>query len=230
MSVALVLVAAGAGRRLGRDHPKALVEVAGRSLLAHALERVRRVTTVDELVVVHAPSHEDAFATACQGFEVDALVAGGRTRADSVRCGVEAISGSTATVAIHDAARAFTPATLMDRVISAVAGDVIAAAPGIAVPDTLKRVDGDRVVETVPRDDLWAVQTPQAIRRDALEAALELAADLPVTDDLALIEAARNQQVVSGDIVLVPGSVRATKITYDHDLQLAALFAQESPA
>ena len=226
MTLATVLVAAGKGRRLGRDEPKALVEVAGRTLLEHALRRVELVDAGD-IVVVHPPEHASEFRAVCERFPVTVLVAGGAARSDSVRAGLDVLSGSVRTVAIHDAARAFTPPVVFTRAIAAVRDGAIAAAPGIAVRDTLKRVKDGQVLGTVPREGLWAVQTPQVFRRDVLETALRTASG-PSTDELSLVEEARDRGLVEGDVVMVQGSYRSTKVTYGEDLELAEELASET--
>lgn len=224
MTSAVVLVAAGLGRRLGDAGPKALIQVAGKALLDHVLERVRAANP-DEIVVVATPGEERRFEAVADPYEVDALVPGGDTRSASVRAGVAALGPGATVVAIHDAARAFTPAAVIRAAIEAVRAGAIAAAPGLPVVDTLKRVRDGEVVGTVGRHGLRAIQTPQAFRREVLEQVLA-ASDEDATDDLALVERARDDGLVTGTIRLVPGSVRATKITYPEDLALAALLAR----
>jgi 2-C-methyl-D-erythritol 4-phosphate cytidylyltransferase len=139
VSVGVVLVAAGAGTRLGFPGPKALVEVAGRSLLAHALAGLA-AAGLPAPVVVHAPDHREAFEASAGAVPVAAWVPGGATRTDSVRAGVAALPDTVEVVAVHDAARPLTPPDVMRATVAAVRGDVLAAAPGIAVADTLKRI------------------------------------------------------------------------------------------
>lgn len=219
--VSAVVVAAGSGERLGPpggDRPKALVEVAGRTLLELALTSLRAVPEIIEVVVVHPPGEAGPFRDVV-GPE-PTLVAGGATRSDSAREGIAACVESTL-VAIHDAARPLVPPAVVSRTIAAVSGDVIAAAPGLPVADTLKRVgrDGD-VLATVDRDGLWQVHTPQVIRRDLLT--VLIAAGLPeTTDDLGLVEAGVAAGLVDGRIVLVPGDPRDLKVTYPEDLDVA---------
>src|SRR5262245_62806618 len=108
---------------------------------------------------------------AWDGPPVHAAVAGGFTRSDSVRAGLAALPATVAVVVVHDAARPLATPALFDAVIAAVRNGADAAVPGLPVADTVKRVDGVRVTETIARDDLVAVQTPQAFRLDALRAA-----------------------------------------------------------
>lgn len=251
MNVGVVLVAAGAGTRLGSDGPKALVEVAGRSLLAHALAGLA-AAGLPPPVVVHAPAQRDAFVASAGDQAVAAWVPGGATRTDSVRAGIAALPDTVEVVAIHDAARPFTPPDVMRATVAAVHDDVLAAAPGLAVADTLKRItspssrggragggvnasgagrdrDGataallGEVVATVDRSDLVGVQTPQVFPRFALDAALAAADE--ATDDLALVERLVAAGALTGRVVVVPGSVWGWKVTRPSDLALVAALA-----
>ncbi len=201
--------------------------MAGRTLLELALRGVRDAG-VRDIVVVHTPGHEDAFAAVCQPQGVGRLVPGGETRTDSVRAGLAAVSDDVEVVATHDAARALTPARVIRAVLDTVAGDVVAAAPGTLVPDTLKRATDGRVVATVDREGVHAVHTPQAFVPAVLAAALDHAGD--ATDDLALVERAIADGIVAGDVRLVAGSHWDLKITYPEDLEAAeALLAAVTP-
>ncbi|MBW3621192.1 MAG: 2-C-methyl-D-erythritol 4-phosphate cytidylyltransferase [Actinobacteria bacterium] len=217
----VVLVAAGAGERLGAaaSGPKALVTVAGTTLLELALRGLRDAG-VRDIVVVHTPGHARAFADVARRHAVTRLVPGGETRTASVRAGLDEVELATEVVAVHDAARALTPATVIRAVLDAVRGDVVAVAPALAVPDTLKRVVAGEVVATVDRSDLQAVHTPQAFVPDVLREALAGADD--ATDDLGLVERAIAEGRVQGRIALVAGSPRDLKITYPEDLDLVA--------
>ena len=142
------------------------------------------------------------------------MVAGGDTRSDSVRAGLRAVPEDAEVVVVHDAARPLATRALFDAVIAAVRAGADAAVPGIPVSDTLKRVEGERVVDTVDRELLVAVQTPQAFRASVLRAAHAQRGD--ATDDAALVEA------VGGQVVVVPGDPRNLKITTPDDLVVAA--------
>lgn len=218
---AVVVVAAGVGRRLdaSKARPKALVTVGGRPLLDLALEGLRAADVAD-VVVVHTPGHAADFADVCRRQGVTALVPGGATRTASVRAGLGAVAADTEVVAIHDAARALTPAPVVRAVLDAVVGDVVAAAPAVAVADTLKRAEDGRVVATLDRAGVHAVQTPQAFVPAVLRRAL--AAGVEATDDLALVERAIADGTVAGEVRLVPGSAWGLKVTYPEDLVLAA--------
>lgn len=217
---AVVIVAAGVGRRLGAsgDGPKALVSLAGRTLLELAIRGVREAA-VQDVVVVHTPGWERPFADVCERAGVLRLVPGGETRTDSVRRGLAELPSDLEVVAIHDAARPLTPPEVIRSVLDVVADDVVAAAPALPVADTLKRVEGDRVVGTVDRSDLRAVHTPQAFRPDALALALDHGD--AATDDLSLVERAIADGALTGEVRLVAGSPWDLKITYPQDLRVA---------
>jgi 2-C-methyl-D-erythritol 4-phosphate cytidylyltransferase len=143
-----------------------------------------------------------------------AIVLGGATRSASTRAGLEAVSADAEIVVVHDAARPLASPALYERVVTAVRGGADAAVPGLPVSDTLKQVDADVVVGTIPRDGLVAVQTPQAFTAAALRQAHASAPD--ATDDAAVIEAD------GGRVVVVPGDPRNVKITVAADLEIAA--------
>jgi 2-C-methyl-D-erythritol 4-phosphate cytidylyltransferase len=138
---------------------------------------------------------------------------GGATRSDSVRAGLALVPAAAEVVVVHDAARPLASARLFERVIRAVADGADGAVPALPVPDTVKRVDRDRVVETVPRAGLVGAQTPQAFRADVLRAAHRVGG--VDTDDAALVEA-------SGGVVrIVEGERRNLKLTLADDLEIA---------
>jgi 2-C-methyl-D-erythritol 4-phosphate cytidylyltransferase len=147
---------------------------------------------------------------------------GGATRSDSVRAGLSCVPDDVDIVVVHDAARPLATRRLFASVISAVAGGADAAVPAVAVVDTLKRVDGGRVTETVARDGLVAVQTPQAFRRANLsDAHARGGVD---TDDAALVEA------MGGHVVVVEGERRNFKLTLVDDLELAQALVEGASA
>jgi 2-C-methyl-D-erythritol 4-phosphate cytidylyltransferase len=164
-------------------------------------------------VVVTLPA-ADASSTAVPG--VDAVVAGGATRSGSVRAGLTVVPPSADVIVVHDAARPLASAELWAAVLAAVAAGADAAIPAIPVTDTIKRVAGGQVVETLDRTQLVAVQTPQAFRACALRAAHDGGRD--ATDDAALVEAS------GGQVTIVPGDPHNLKITEPVDLDVAALF------
>lgn len=207
MSTWAIVLAAGRGRRFGGETPKQYLPLGGRRVLDWSLE-VARASTDGVVLVVGADRRDDDEPLA------DAVVVGGAERADSVRAGLAALPSDCEIVLVHDGARPLASADLYAKVIEAVAGGASGAIPALAVTDTIKRVDADgRVLETVPRADLVAVQTPQAFRVEVLRRAH--AGGEAATDDAALLE--RHGDVV----VVVPGETENLKITRPEDLPSA---------
>lgn len=220
--VAVIVVAAGSGTRLGHDLPKAFVPLGGRAILEHALLSVFGMRDPAQVIVV-APGgmllEADHVATGCAGAAagyVD-VVAGGETRQDSVRLGLAALRPHVTTVLVHDAARALTPSTLFDAVADAVRASGDGVVPGLDVVDSIKRVDPQgRVLGSVDRQELSAVQTPQGFPREMLFAAFAAAKE-QVTDDAALVASA------GFPVTVIPGDPLAFKITTAWDLRRAEL-------
>lgn len=210
-TVAVIVVAAGEGSRLGAGVPKAFAELRGRTLLERALDGVHQSVEPAQVVVVAPKSH----LKHAQRLAPDAIVvAGGGTRQDSVAAGLAVLDHDVQTVLVHDAARALCPGELFDRVTRAVVTTGGGVIPAIPVTDTIKRVADDEVVDTVDRSSLVHVQTPQGFPREALVAAYA-AASQEFTDDAALFQAA------GGQVHTVPGESRAFKITVPWDLRRA---------
>jgi 2-C-methyl-D-erythritol 4-phosphate cytidylyltransferase len=209
---AAVVVAAGRGERFGA--PKQFLTAGGARLVDHAV--AAEGAACDEDVVVLPPERE------WDGAAVSKAVPGGATRSESVRAGLAAIDPTAEVVVVHDAARALATPGLFELVIDTVRAGADGAVPAVTIPDTVKRVDGDRVVETVDRGGLVVVQTPQAFRADRLRAAHDAGGD--ATDDAALVEAA------GGTVVVVAGDPRNVKVTTVADLTVveALLAASET--
>ena len=208
---AAIVVAAGGGRRFGAA--KQFLPLGPRRLVDHAVAAA--AAACDQVVVV-LPAD-----TSWDGAPVTAAVPGGATRAESVRAGLAALGRDVDVVVVHDAARPLATPALFHAVIDAVLDGADAAVPGVPIVDTIKRVDGDHVVATVSRDDLVAVQTPQAFRAKALRAAHADGRD--ATDDAALLEA------VGGTVVVVAGDPRNLKVTTVADLIVAATLLEAGP-
>lgn len=198
-----VIVAAGFGERFGG--PKQFAELGGARLVDHA---IATAAAACDAVVLVVPDASD-----WQGADVDDFVTGGATRAESVRAGLAAVPAGAQIVVVHDAARPLASTDLFHAVIAAVRDGADGAVPGLAVTDTLKRVDDVRVTATVDRMGLVAVQTPQAFAADVLRAAH--AGGTEATDDAALVEE------LGGAVVVVPGDPRNLKVTGPADLMLA---------
>jgi len=210
-TVAVIVVAAGSGTRLGHELPKALVDVAGTPVLARALRAVHGSTEPAQVIVVAGADWVDE-ALALSGDAT--VVPGGSTRQSSVAAGLAVLSPEVEVVLVHDAARALTPPALFDAVIAAVRASGGGVVPGLPVSDTIKRVEAGEVIETVDRSQLSAVQTPQGFPRAALVAAYEKATE-DHTDDAALFAAAGHP------VTVVEGDRLAFKITTTWDLRRA---------
>ncbi len=222
MTVGVLVPAAGLGVRLGPGGPKALRELAGEPLLVHAVRGLREAPSVGP-VVVAAPAADVAQVRALLSALDVTVVAGGATRQDSVRVALASLHPAADLVLVHDAARCLTPPRVFDAVIQALTEGAAAVVPVVPVADTLKGVDGDRVLGTVDRSSLRAVQTPQGFRRDVLERA-HAAGRAALTDDAGLVEAD------GGVVTTVPGDDEAFKITRPLDLLLAeAVLAMRQP-
>lgn len=222
VAVGGIVVAAGMGQRLGTPSPKALLEVGGIPLVRHAV-RTLVAAGLGSPVVVHPADHRSGFADALRGDEVT-LVPGGVSRTDSVRAGVAALGPGPTIVAVHDAARPLVPVDVVRRTVSAVTGDVLAAAPAVRVADTLKQVDGDTVVATVDRTGLRGVQTPQVFPREVLDDVLACPGD--ATDELTLVERGIAEGRLLGRVVVVAGSAFGMKVTFPEDLAIVEALAR----
>ena len=200
-----VVVAAGTGERFGG--PKQYESLAGKRVLDWSLAAARSIA--DGVVLVVSPGREGDPEPAA-----DVVVVGGETRSSSVRNGLAAVPAEAAVVIVHDAARPAASAQLFAAVVAAVRAGADGALPGLPVVDTVKRVAGGVVVETLDRASLVVVQTPQAFAAEALRKAHAGGGD--ATDDGALVEAA------GGRVVVVPGEPSNVKLTSPADLDRLA--------
>jgi 2-C-methyl-D-erythritol 4-phosphate cytidylyltransferase len=215
LAVALV-VAAGSGERLGAQRPKAFVALGGRLMLEWSVRALREVPAVQRIVVA-LPEGEEAPAGTVG-------VPGGEVRSASVRSALDAAAGGDPVI-VHDAARPLAPAHLFEQALVELEARgcdaVVAAAP---VSDTIKEAGEDRTVrQTLDRSALWAVQTPQAFRREALERALDVPAHVlaAASDDAWLVERA------GGSVRVVPAPAENIKVTTPIDLRVAELLVAE---
>jgi len=216
VSVWAVLAAAGSGERLGADRPKAFVRLGGQPLLAESLARLDASQWIDAIVVVAPPGWEEPAILLAEELgcgKVSACVTGGATRADSVRLGLAEVPADAAVVLVHDAARPLVDEPVVERVVTALGDGWDGAVPVLPIPDTVKRVDGDRVTETLARGELRAVQTPQGFVADVLRGALK---GSEWTDCSAAVEAA------GGRVRIVDGDARLLKVTDTADLDRVA--------
>jgi 2-C-methyl-D-erythritol 4-phosphate cytidylyltransferase len=223
--------AAGAGSRMGQGTPKQYRVLAGRPMIHHALRALAAAGAIERVFVVLAPDDargrgEDWGALSPK---VTPLFCGGATRAESVANGLRAAPGpgDRDWVLVHDAARPCLSRAALDALIAALAEDEVGGLLAVRAADTLKRGDAaGRVLETVPRDDIWQAQTPQMFRRGLLLRALAQAGG-GVTDEAGAVEALGLKPR------LVPGEARNIKVTVPQEVALAELIlrsmAQEWP-
>jgi 2-C-methyl-D-erythritol 4-phosphate cytidylyltransferase len=208
MSVAAVVVAAGRGTRFGGAKQFALVD--GETVAARSVKACRSVAS--RVVLVVPEGYDGA------GEGADVVVAGGSSRAASVRCGLAECHDADVVI-VHDAARPNASPALFAAVLAAIDAGADAVIPGLVLTDTVKRVtqkgDVTVVAETLPREELVGVQTPQAFRRDVLERAHASGDD--ATDDAGLVEA------TGAVVVVVPGEAGNVKITQPGDLDALAV-------
>jgi 2-C-methyl-D-erythritol 4-phosphate cytidylyltransferase len=215
-----IVVAAGAGVRMGAELPKALMDVAGRPMVAWSVGALAASARVGAIVVVAPAGHEAQIEAALDGVAARVRVtAGGESRAESVRAGLAAAPGEPEQVLVHDAARPLLRPELVDAVLDGLDGaeGAVAAAP---VADTLKRADAALMVGgSVDRSDLWAAQTPQAFwtgsLRRVVDAAFAAGLLARATDCATLVEQA------GGTVRLVPSLAPNLKVTTPADLAVA---------
>jgi 2-C-methyl-D-erythritol 4-phosphate cytidylyltransferase len=211
-----LLVAAGAGTRLGIDRPKAFAQLAGRPLLAESLDRLDRCHVVDAIVVAAPAGWEEPailLSEELAATKVVACVTGGESRAESVRAALAEVPEDALVVLVHDVARPLVDEAVVERVLEPLGRGFDGAIPALPLEDTVKRVSGDVVTETIDRAELVRAQTPQAFLAPTLRRAL--GADLGgATDCASLVERA------GGRVAVVEGDPRLVKVTTPADLAL----------
>jgi len=212
MRFSVILAAAGAGLRLGGNTPKQWLDLAGRPVARWSLETFLNCGAEEVLVVVN-PDGRDESDQAFSSLSGWRSIVGGATRSDSVRHGVDALTKPVEAILIHDAARPLVSHRHIANLLAALS-DAEGAVPALPLTDTIKRAQNGVVTETVSRENLFRVQTPQAFRADALRAAL---ADpgRDATDEAALVEAD------GGRVILVTGDPMLMKLTFPEDFPMA---------
>ena len=214
MSVWAVIVAAGRGERLGLDRPKAFANLRDRPLLAESLERLENSDWIDAIVVAAPPGWEEPTILLAEELgcgKVVEAVTGGETRSASVRASLAVVPDEAAVILVHDAARPLIPEDVVERLLTALNEGWDGAVPVLPLSDTVKRLEGDRVVETVDRDGLALVQTPQVFVATSLRDAVAGGGD--ATDCSSLVEAR------GGRIKAVAGDAQLVKVTDRADLE-----------
>ena len=220
-SVAVVLLAAGKGERLGAKAPKAFVELAGKSLLEHSVFRALATDNLKQLIIAVPESHltqtlEFEKQLSNQGVDIRVVV-GGATRQQSVSESLAVLGGGIDIVLVHDSARSLASTDLFNRVAQAVFDNQIGVIPALHVADTIKRYKGDVILETIERSDLVRAQTPQGFPASVLVAA-HVGAAQEFTDDAALV------QSIGGTVMMIEGEEQAMKITTAEDFERAQTY------
>jgi len=224
VSVWAVLAAAGRGERLGSDRPKAFARLGGRPLLAESLERLEGSDWIDFIVIAAPAEWEEPailLAEELGAGKVSSVVTGGASRSESVREAMAEVADDAAVVLVHDAARPLLPDEVVERVLAPLSEGWDGVVPGLPLGDTVKRVEGDRVVETLPRGELAAVQTPQAFLTSILREALR--DDVANASDCASLVEARG-----GRVKVVEGDRRLLKVTSPEDLAVVEAWLEPS--
>ena len=218
MSVWALLVAAGAGERLGEERPKAFIKLGGLPLLAEPLRRLDESDWIDAIVVAVPEDWEEPailLAEELSASKVVAAVRGGETRAESVRAALAEVPEDALVVLVHDAARPLLTEDVLERVLAPLSEGWDGVVPGLRIADTVKTVSGEAVATTLSRERLIAVQTPQAFVASKLREAY--AGDLSgATDCSSLVEGR------GGRVKWVEGDHRLLKVTTKSDLEQIA--------
>ena len=217
MSVWAILAAAGTGERLGLDRPKAFASLNDRPLIAESLERLDASEWIEGIVVAAPPEWEEPCILVAEEIaagKVAKAVTGGATRSESVQAALVEVPEAAAVIVVHDAARPLIADEVIERVITALGDGWDGAVPTLPVADTVKRVEGELVAETLDREGLVVAQTPQAFDAPVLRAALSIPSTS--TDCASLVEAN------GGRVRAVQGDPRLLKVTTASDLELVA--------
>jgi 2-C-methyl-D-erythritol 4-phosphate cytidylyltransferase len=221
MSVWAILAAAGSGERLGLDRPKAFAPLNDRPLVAEPLERLDASEWVEGIVIAAPPEWEEPCILVAEEIvagKVAKAVTGGETRSESVRVALAEVPEDATVVLVHDAARPLITNEVIERVITALGDGWDGAVPVLPVADTIKRIDGDLVAETIDREGLVTAQTPQAFVAPALRDAFSTLQQTVTksTDCASIVESN------GGRVRAVEGDPRLLKVTTPADLALVA--------
>ena len=217
-----VIVAAGSASRMG-GIDKVMAELGGEPMIKRTVRTFQESDVISEIVIVTRPDLIVPIMGLCAEFEkVKAVVAGGKSRPESVHLGLNALSNKVKLAAVHDGARPLITWQVIDRTVRA-ANTYGAAAPAIPVKDTIKTVQGGIVKNTPDRESLRAVQTPQVFDFDMLRGALKKAVseEAPITDDCSAVE------MMGMSVKIVEGDERNIKVTTPMDLKIAEMLLEE---
>jgi len=220
----VVIAAAGLSKRMSGDD-KLFLDINGKPALLHTLMAFQNVYLVNEIIVVARPEMFERIGELCRRYEIDKvtkIMTGGETRLESVMNGVLAASKSAKIVAIHDGARPCVDICVIEQAITATS-KYHAVAPGIPVISTIKRVENGTVLETVDRDGLFEIQTPQVFTMDIIKAALKNAIDksAKITDDCMAVE------LMGIPVHITEGSLSNIKLTTSEDIATAEMILNQ---
>jgi 2-C-methyl-D-erythritol 4-phosphate cytidylyltransferase len=224
----VILLTAGKSNRFKDREKKQFADLDGRSVWLHSLDLFSNRNDVAQILIVTDPEDEEVFDRRYRAnvafISNSKMVKGGDERADSVQNALVHIAANVEYVAVHDTARPCLTKDLIDRVFDAVQ-ETKAAALACPVTDTLKRVDGGKSVETVSRENLWAIQTPQVFEKKLIGQAYAQRSrvTVPITDDAQLVEA------IGHPVTMVESDATNIKITTKKDLLLAAAILKSRP-
>ena len=218
ISCTAVIAAAGSSSRMGAED-KLFIDIHGIPVLAHTLMAFENCVYISEIIIVAREQSIQLIGDICSSYNIDKasqIVFGGETRLHSVLNGVLAVSDSAEIIAIHDGARPCISTEIIERTIES-AKKYHAAAPAVPVSSTLKRVKSDYILETVDRDSLFEVQTPQVFDADLIKAALSNAKNksIGVTDDCQAVE------IIGATVRIIEGSRLNIKLTTPEDIAIA---------
>lgn len=216
-----IIVAAGSGTRFGSATPKQFLEIGGKPLIFHTLERFEKCASIDEIILVLAKNEIENFRKIAENHKIKKLkktITGGKTRAESVSNGLKAIDAASKIVAVHDGAR---PLVSTDEITATIekAKETGAACLTAKVIDTIKRIENGKIAATIDRETLRRALTPQSFKTEILRKAF-VKADLneSATDECFLVEK------IGYEIAFVDGSAKNIKITTREDFEIAEIF------
>ena len=219
-----IIAAAGSGTRFRAEKPKQFLEIAGKSLIFHTLDKFERCSSIDEIILVLSSDEIENFKNLAAGYNLTKLkktVSGGKTRAESVLSGLQAVDKKCETVAVHDGARPMVSSEEISQTIE-MAKKTGAACLTAKVTDTIKKIAGDKITGTIDRENLRRALTPQCFQIEILREAFANA-DLSeaVTDECFLVER------LGYEIAFVDGSAKNIKITTREDFALAEILLKQ---
>lgn len=216
-----IIVAGGTGSRFGADVPKQFCLLNGRPVLMHTIERLRESAPGSGIVLAINADYIDLWRSQCSehGFDSPTIVAGGRTRWESVSRALAAVPAEARVIAVHDAARPFVTAPVMHRLADAIAAGAQGAIPTVALTDSIRRLDGEARSHSVDRSQYRAVQTPQMFDAALLRKAYKAPYQSTFTDDASVMESAGYMH-----LTLVEGDPRNIKITHPADIDIASIY------